>query len=435
MYWLADGNNFYASCERVFRPELEGVPVVVLSNNDGCVIARSNEAKALGIGMGEPAFKRWEFYQQHGVHICSSNYTLYGDMSRRMMDTLESIVPETEVYSIDEAFADLSTYGLQDLYALAVEARRAVRQCTGLPISVGIAPTKTLAKLANRLCKKTAAPSGVLMLDTPEKIDAALQKVKVGDLWGIGPAQTRKLNSYGIYSGRQLRDAPDGFVRKHLTVVGLRLVHELRGIPCLEMEYEAPAKQNICTSRSFGSQVDALPQIEEATANYAALCAEKLRRQNTACTAVQVFLQTSPFNEQQPYYAPSTVIQLPTPTNDTGELIKTVRSAIRKLFRPGLRYKKSGVIVIGLVPAAHGQTSLFDTVDREKRSCAMEVMDRMRRRYGKDAVKIAAQGTAAFRKDQTPEQAAKQQALWKLRRQYLSPCYTTSWADIMTATV
>src|ERR1041385_7809566 len=221
MIALVDCNNFYASCERVFRPELEGVPIVVLSNNDGCVIARSNEAKALGIEMGEPAFKRWDYYAQNGIKIFSSNYTLYGDLSRRVMATLETVVPEVEVYSIDESFLDLNEYTSQDLTALGIEARRRVKQWVGIPVSVGIAPTKTLAKLANRICKKELVPSGVLVLDTPELIRNALEKTQVKDLWGIGRRYALKLNTHGIFTAQQLADASDALIRKYFTVVGL----------------------------------------------------------------------------------------------------------------------------------------------------------------------------------------------------------------------
>jgi DNA polymerase V len=432
---LVDCNNFYASCERVFRPELEGVPIVVLSNNDGCVIARSNEAKALGIEMGEPAFKRLDFYEQNRVKIFSSNYTLYGDLSRRVMQTLETIIPEIEVYSIDESFLDLATYKSQDFNALAIEARRRVKQWVGIPVSVGIAPTKTLAKLANRICKKEAIPTGVLVLDSPDLIRTALEKTQVKDLWGIGRKYALKLNAFGIFTAQQLADTSDAMIRKHFTVVGLRLAHELRGIPVHGMEYETPPKQNICTSRSFGNQIESLAQIEEATANYAAMCAEKMRKQKSACSAVQVFLETNPFNEKQAYYARSVTVRLATPTNSTPELIKTVLMALQGLYKAGLKYKKSGVIVLDLVPETQVQTALFDTIDREKEKTVMQVLDRVKHRFGKHALKIAAQGTTTFNKDQTEEERKKNKAIWRLKRQFLSPDYTTQWDQLLKVTI
>lgn len=428
MIALVDCNNFYASCERAFRPKLEGVPIVVLSNNDGCVIARSNEAKILGVEMGEPAFKRREFYEQHNIHVFSSNYTLYGDLSRRVMDTLRTVVNDVEVYSIDEAFLDLRPYKLHDLEALALEARSRVKQWTGIPVSVGIGPTKTLAKLANKLCKRQVEPSGVLVLDTPGKIRDALERVQVNDLWGIASRKTKKLNSFGIYTGWQLAQADDAFIRKHLTVVGLRLAHELRGINCVEMEYEIAPKQNICTSRSFGKQITNLAELEEATANYAALCAEKLRRQKSACRSVQVFLETNFFNEKLPFYSRSLQINLSSPSNNTPELIRAVLFGLRRVFKPGLPYKKTGVIVMDLVPEDQAQISLFETAGRDKLKTAMRTLDSITQRFGKHAIKIAAQGTEPFNvcKSKTAANAG-----WTIQRQYLSPCYTTDWNDLL----
>lgn len=431
MVALVDCNNFYVSCERLFRPDLEGVPVVVLSNNDGCVISRSNEAKALGIAMGEPAFKRKDFYRTNRIKIFSSNYAFYGDISHRVMATLGSVVPEIEVYSIDEAFLDLGQYEARhDLRTLGQHARALVKQYTGIPVSVGIAPTKTLAKLANRWCKKEGSEDGVLFLRSSTEIKEILKRSKPGDVWGIGHKHEAALAAFGITSAYALSEQRDSFLRKHFSVVVLRLAHELRGMPCLDMQSEPKPKQNICTSRSYGIETADLEQIKEATANYAALCAEKLRKQRSGCRALQVFLQTNPFNDSEPYYGPSTHIELVTPTNDTAELIHLALGAICKMYRPGVKYKKSGVIALDLVPHDNAQASLFDTRDRAKHAKAMAALDAIKARFGKEAIKIAAQGVAAFRKDQTAAQAANDEAIWKLRRQFLSPGYTTDWKDI-----
>lgn len=436
MFALVDCNNFYVSCERRFRSDLEGEPVVVLSNNDGCVIARSNEAKALGIAMGELAFKRKDFYRLNCVKVFSSNYTLYGDMSHRVMDTLQSIIPEIEVYSIDEAFLDLREYTrTQDLLGLARHARQRVKQYTGIPVSVGVAPTKTLAKLANRWCKKRNVRDGVFELRAAADTEEILKQVSVSDVWGIGRQHTERLKQLGIQTAFELSCISDTVARKHFSVVELRLIQELRGIPCLEMEFQPPAKKNICTSRSFGTATSDLDQIKEATANYAAMCAEKLRKQKSACRAVQIFLQTNPFDDTQRYYGPSSVVHLEAATNDTAELIKIVLPVITKMYRPGMKFKKSGVIVLDLVPQEQVQVALFNTRDRAKHTKAMEVLDKIKARFGREAITIAAQGIATFRKDQTNEQSEQQEAQWKLRRQFLSPCYTTDWNDIPIAKI
>jgi len=426
IYALVDCNNFYASCERVFRPDMESVPIVVLSNNDGCVIARSAEAKALGIEMGEPAFKREEFFSRHQVRIFSSNYTLYGDFSQRVMDILQQCAPEVEIYSIDEAFLDLTGMEGRDLVQLAGEIRARVLQWTGIPVSIGIGPTKTLAKLANRLCKKRAVITGVLRLNGAGEIRAALEAIKVADLWGIGPRYARKLNALGIFTGAQLADAPDALIRKNFTVVGLRLVHELRGRPCADLQLEAEPKQNICTSRSFGRQLTELDQIEEATANYAAMCAEKLRRQKSACSVLQVFLQTSPFSADQPYYSNAVIIRLPRPSSCTAELIRRSLAGLRRIFRPGLKYKKSGVIVMDLCPEQNAQLAMFEQGAMKNSPAIMSVMDEMQKRFGKGTVRIAAQGAGAFGR----ATAVGTRPSWKLRQQLLSPCYTTRWEDL-----
>ncbi|GAB4142506.1 MAG: Y-family DNA polymerase [Bacteroidia bacterium] len=432
MLALVDCNNFYASCERVFRPQLEGVPVVVLSNNDGCVIARSQEAKDLGIEMGEPAFQREEFYRSNGVQVFSSNYTLYGDLSRRVVDTIRSVVPEVEVYSIDECFLRLDGYAFHDIEEMCREIRRRVKQWVGIPVSIGIAPTKTLAKLANKRCKKQKLPDGVLMLGKDEDICAALEQTPVEDIWGIGRRYAKKLNGYGIYNALQLRRMRDDMARRHFSVVGLRLVHELRGTRCIPLSYEAEPKQNICTSRSFGKQLGDVSLIVEATANYAAKCAEKMRRQGSCARMVQIFLETSPFNDHQEYTSESRYYKFPEATNDTAEIIRVASRAIRSMFREGYVYKKSGVIVMDIVPETQVQGNLFAKHDKIRMRKALGVMDRLNARMNGNAVKLAVQGPEPFNQHLTEEESRQKKYIaWKLRRHHLSPCYTTRWEHLL----
>ncbi|SIT82462.1 Y-family DNA polymerase [Pontibacter indicus] len=416
LFALVDCNNFYASCERVFDPKLEGKPIVVLSNNDGCIIARSNEAKALGIKMGEPAFKAKDTIEQHNVHVFSSNYTLYGDMSARVMQTLGQFTPNLEVYSIDEAFLDLGNFYGRDLNEYAGEMRSTVRAWTGIPVSVGVAPTKTLAKLANRLSKKSKKADGVLVLTDERHIEEALRRTEVGDVWGMGRRYAQKLAGFGIHTALDLRNVSDAFAKKHLTVVGLRTVRELRCEPCQDLELVAPNKQNICTSRSFGASVTTLSQLQEATANYASRCAAKLRRQQSCAGAVTVFVETNRFRETDAQYFNSRTIALPTATSSTLELVHYANLALQALYRPGYRYKKSGVIVSELRPQNQVQTSLLDPVDRDKHQRLMQVLDKLNSTWGRDKVTCAAQGTTRP---------------WQLKCEKKSPCYTTQFKGLL----
>ncbi|MDX5347096.1 MAG: Y-family DNA polymerase [Hymenobacteraceae bacterium] len=414
LFALVDCNNFYASCERAFKPELNGVPVVILSNNDGCIIARSNEAKALGIKMGEPAFKARDIIEQHQVRVFSSNYTFYGDMSRRVMSILATFTPSIEIYSIDEAFLDLGNFYGTDLIEYGQNMRKTVLDCTSIPISVGVAKTKTLAKLANRLAKKSAKTNGVLVLTDPYHIRVALQRTEVGDVWGIGRRNAKKLATFGIHTAWDLSQATDAFLKKHLTVVGLRTAKELRGEPCIELEMIAPPKQNICTSRSFGHRVTTLDELQEATANYAARCAAKLRRQKYCAGALTVFVMTNQFANDPQYYNSQT-IALPVASNSTLELVQYASLAIKRMYKDGYRYKKSGVIVSELRPENQVQRSLLDVIDRDKHQHLMQALDKLNSRYGKDQIITAAQGTTRP---------------WHMKSAMLSPCYTTRLSDL-----
>ena len=417
MYALIDCNNFYASCERVFNPSLNGKPIVVLSNNDGCVIARSNEAKALGIDMGGAYFMIEEALKKHNVFVFSSNYTLYGDMSQRVMNTLAEFTPEIEVYSIDESFLNFEGFELLgDLKVYGTTIRNTVFRNTGIPVSIGIAPTKALAKLSNRIAKKNKEYNHVCVLDSQEKIMAALKITTVDNIWGIGRAYHNFLLDHGIQTAYDFVQQPEEWVRKNMSVVGLRLHKELRGEKCLELELVTPAKQNICTSRSFGRYLTEIDPIREAMSNFASRCALKLRKDKSVCSLVQILLHTNKHKPDQPQYFVNKVITLPVPTNSTIELIQASLRALDLVYKPGYRYMKCGVIVSGIVPEDRVQQSLFDTVDRSKHSKVTTIMDKLNKSLGADVVKVGSLGVT------------KQ---WHLKAEKLSQCYSTRWDEII----
>lgn len=417
MIGIVDCNNFYASCERLFDPSLIGKPVVVLSNNDGCVIARSNEAKALGIKMGAPAFLMEKEMKANGVKVFSSNYTLYGDMSQRVINTLKEFSPDVEVYSIDESFLNFS--GMEHIN-LEEYGRRIVKTTTkntGIPVSIGIAPTKSLAKLANKMAKKNTECKGVLVLDTTEKITAALKCFPVNDVWGIGRQYNTFLAKYKVETAWDFTQMPKGWIQKELTVVGLRLWNELQGIPQHEIEQEIPSKKNICTSRSFGKmQTDYLP-IEDAVSTYAARCGEKLRLQKSCAKTMMVFVHTNQFRADLPQYAKNIVMNFPVATNSNLELIHFAKLGLKAIFKEGYSYKKAGIIVQDLVPEDQVQQNLFYDLNTEKHKAVMLAMDKMNARFGRDMVRVSSQGY-----DNT----------WKLRQEQLSPCYTTRLKDVIS---
>jgi DNA polymerase V len=419
MIALVDCNNFYVSCERVFNPALNGKPVVVLSNNDGCIISRSNEAKALGIKMAQPAFKIADLIEKNQVAVFSSNYTLYGDMSQRVMTTLAGFTPEIEIYSIDEAFLNLAGIpnNLED-YARTI--RQTVLKNTGMPVSVGIGPTKVLAKIANHCAKKRPETNGVMVLDSSDKIGATLRSIEVEDVWGIGRQYATMLRSFKIKTAWDFTQMPDSWVKKKMTIVGLRIKKELEGEPCLEMELLPAAKKAICTSRSFGELQTDLEPLKEAVANFASSCAAKLRQQKTCAQKVMVFIHTNSFNPNDAQYAQNIVYKLPVATSSSIELIKYSLALLDLIYKEGYRYKKAGVIVSDIVPETRVQCSLFDCTDRAKQDALMHVMDKINARFGSNAVKIATLGNGVR---------------WKLRQEKLSPSYTTRWNDIITIKV
>ncbi len=416
MFALIDCNNFYASCERVFRPDLNGKPVVVLSNNDGCVIARSNEAKALGIPMGAPAFQYEDVFVKHNVHVFSANFALYGDMSHRVMTILSEYSPDIEIYSIDEAFLNLDGLEHLNLLDYGNKIRKHVFKWTGIPISIGIAPTKALAKAANRIAKKFSdKTNGVYILDNQEKITKALKWLSVEDVWGIGRRHSKRLKAIGVKTAYDFIQLDDNYVKRKMTIVGLRLKRDLQGIPTIQMEDVQP-KKNIATTRTFETNYSEFEQINERVITFAVSCGEKLRKQNSACNSLMVFIHTNQHREDLPQYSRNIVVKLPFPTNSGIELAKFASQALKQIFKPGYFYKKAGVIVMDFTPADIPQYDLFENSD-ERHKPLMQAVDKINSRYGQHKIRLAAQD---------------QKRVWKMKQEKLSPRYTTKLSDIIT---
>ena len=419
MFGLVDCNNFYCSCERVFNPVLRSSPVVVLSNNDGCIIARSNEAKALGIGMGEPFYKLRNFLERNNVAVFSSNYTLYGDMSRRVMMLLGGFVPSVTQYSIDEAFVDLSGFGEGE--ALRRYGRRmveAVGRGTGIPVTLGIAPTKTLAKVAAKYGKRFNGYRGVCLIDTEDKRLKALKGLPVADVWGVGRHMAQKLEYYGVRSAWDFTQRSESWVRRMMTVTGVRTWRELKGESCIDIN-ELPQKKSICTSRSFPDNgISELGLLEEAVANFAASCSQKLRRQSSCCRAVTVFAYTSRFRTDTPRMFINRTVSLAVPTNDMRELVSTAVGILRSQWNgdAAFFYKKAGVIVWDICRDNAVQADLFDPVDRERQARLAAAIDAVNRKNGYNMVKVAVQGT---------------DKRWRMKHEHESKRYTTNLDDII----
>jgi DNA polymerase V len=416
MFSLVDCNNFYCSCERIFQPKLRNVPVLVLSNNDGCVIARSNEVKALGITIGTPAHHIEQLIKEHRIAVFSSNYTLYQDMSDRVMNTLASFVQNIELYSIDEAFLDMSAYDPAGLEQVGSNIRQTVLQHTGIPVSVGIAPTKTLAKMANRYTKKKCTKKGLFYANSPAAIREMLEQTKVEDIWGIGRQHTKLLLRNGFTTAAELSEASDAWVLKNMTVTGHRLLNELRGIPSIDGEMEDAPKKGICTSRSFGKLMTTETMIQQAVSDFAENCALKLRRQNACAARIHVFLSTNPNREQDKQYHKSISLQLPVATAATPKLIQYAISALHLIFKQGYNYNKAGVILYDIVPADTIQLGMFSTADTAKEKKVMQAYDALNGYYGKGMVRYAQQG---YEKP------------YALRAAHLSKKYTTRMEDIL----
>ena len=414
---LVDCNNFYASCERVFNPKIEGVPVVVLSNNDGCVVAASKEAKELGLELGTPAFKNEDLFVKNKVQIFSSNYTLYGDLSARVMQTLEQFTPDIEVYSIDEAFLSLTGFFADKLENLGKEISKTVQKWTGIPVSVGIAPTKTLAKAANRFAKKHPECEGACLLDDEAHIEEVLSQIDVSDIWGVGWQYTKMLKRNGINTALELTRAKDSWVQKNMTIQGLHTVRELRGISCLKLDEVAPPKKAIVSSRSFGKPVETLKELSEALSSYITTACEKLRTQKSVASVIQVFVGTNPFKDEPQYRNSSTFI-LPTPTAFTPDVIHFALMNLRKIYRPNFRYKNAGIMLTGIINEKQVQKNLFQTeFYDEKQKNLMLKIDDINKKMGRETVLYAASGI---------------KRKWKMRRQKLSKAFTTSWDELPT---
>ena len=419
MFALCDVNSFYASCETVFRPDLRGRPVVVLSNNDGCIIARSAEAKAAGIKMGEPFFKQRELFRRAGVVCFSSNYELYADMSNRVMTTLEAMSPRVEIYSIDEAFCDLTgVRNCRDLTEFGKEIRTTVLKHTHLTVGVGIAQTKTLAKLANHAAKKWHRQTGgVVDLSNVDRQRRMLALVPVEDVWGVGRRISIKLHAMGIKTALDLAEQSTWTIRKHFNVVLERTVRELRGEPCLALEEFAPTKQEIVCSRSFGERIIDYEEMRQAVCSYAARAAEKLRGEHQYCRFISVFVKTSPFALNELYYGNSASVKLLTPTQDSRDIIHAAVKCLDKIWKEGHRYQKAGVMLGDFFSQGVAQLNLFDdNAPRPGSEKLMAVMDQLNTREGRGTLYFAGQGTRPS---------------WQMKREMLSPRYTTRFSDLL----
>ena len=420
MFALADCNNFFASCERVFRPDLQGKPVIVLSSNDGCAIARSEEAKALGIKMGDPNFKIKDLIEKHGVNVFSGNMALYGDMSQRVRWVLEEYAPAVEVYSIDEAFLDLRGIRDVDFDQYAKEISAQCRKMTAIPVSVGIAPTKTLAKIASKLCKKYPKLRGGCYMHRSQDIEKVLKKFPVEDVWGIGRRSATKLHARFIRTSYDFTLLPESTVQKMMGITGVRTWKELQGIPCIEFEEGFEAKQSICVSRSFSTEIYDFKELQEQIANFASKVAEKLRKQHSVTGEIAVFAYTNRFKENLPQTHSSALVSFNTPTSEQRTLIISAAQATRELFRNGYGYKKAGVIASGIMGQSDMTPSLFEdfqAAEREHRITS--ALDTINSIYGDGTVKLAVQGSGHI----------------KTASEKQSPHYTTLWSDIPKVSV
>lgn len=411
---LIDCNNFYVSCERVFRPDLARVPMVVLSNNDGCVVSRSNEAKALGIKMGQPWFECRELAERHSILAFSSNYALYADLSNRVMSILSDFAPRHEVYSIDECFVDLT--GIPKLREVSYAMRERVGQWTGIPVCVGIGPTKTLAKLANHVAKKHPRSKGVFnfnALTTDQKTNL-LRHIPVEEVWGVGRKLTKKLAAHGITTVHDLQQAHVPTLRAEFGVVMEKIQRELQEIPCVELQEIQPDRQQIIASRSFGSMVTELPVLQDALSTFVANACAKLRAQNSHAALIQVSLQTNRFRQDLPQYNPSLAVPLPYPTNDSLEVNRWATALCERMFKSGYQYKKAGIMLSEVSPVTHRQGDLLEP-EALPTSRLMQTLDTLNQRYGRGTVKVSTQGAYWN---------------WQMRQERKSPNYTTAWDEV-----
>ena len=416
IFSLVDCNNFYASCERIFNPSLDNKPIVVLSNNDGCIIARSNEAKSLGIAMGAPYHANESLIKKNKVLVFSSNYQLYGDISRRVMSSLAMFTPEMEVYSIDEAFLRLDKFYGQDPYSLASDIRLKILKWTGIPTSHGLAPTKTLAKVANKIAKKKNGQN-VFDLTNIDIQTKTLAKLPVEDIWGISRGWSKRLHNIGIQNALQLRDCDPSFIRNHLSVIGERIVYELRGVSCIGLEKVMP-KKNILSSKSFGKLVTELEEVEEALANYAFRACQKLRNQNSKTQGIYIFLKTNKYRKTDLQYSNSATKEFSHPTSNTSLIIKTAKLLLREIYQKGFKYQKCGIMLINLIPSSYLQNHLFEQAPNQKKEYLSKIIDEINHRTGNESIFFASQGVKRS---------------WKMRCDKRSQRYTTQWGELAKA--
>jgi len=416
MFALIDCNNFYASCERVFQPHLNGKPVVILSNNDGCVIARSNEAKSLGIPMGAPAFKYKEVFQKNKVQVFSSNFTLYGDISNRVMSIISRYVPDVEIYSIDEAFIKFDGFSKEEANEKCSDIIKTILKWTGIHVSIGLAPTKSLAKVANRIAKKySTRTKGFYSINNNEKRIKALKNISAGDIWGIGFQNEKKLLKVNVKSGMDFVNLPDQWVKKNMSIIGLKLKKELEGIPTLNIEEGKIDKKSIATTRSFESEISSLNDLIERITTFSVVAAKKLRRQNSECNMISVFIRSNPFKQNDDKYHFSLTGSLPFSTNSSIEISKFAVKLLTKIYSKNKSYKKAGIILMGLSPQSSHQFSLFDqNIDKQKK--LMRSIDNIDNKYGLYKVRLASQD---------------QKRIWKMKRQKLSRNYTTEKNEVL----
>jgi len=419
MIALVDCNSFYASCEQVFRPDLWGKPVVVLSNNDGCIIAANKEAKALTqIPMFEPVFKIKNLLIANNVTFFSSNYTLYGELSQRVMNTLSLFSPRVEVYSIDESFVDLQGFNNKNLNDYGNTIKETIFRNTGIPTGVGIAPTKVLAKLANKIAKNEKKHNHVFVIDSEEQRLSVLKRTEIKGIWGIGKQQSKKLQSVGIYTAYEFTQMPRAWVRKEMTVVGERLWRELRGESCMDMIEIPKPKKGIGTAKSFGRKLESLELIEEACSYYISEVAEVLRLQKTCAMYLQVFLHTNPFSDRDKQYRNKQTVTLAIPSNNTFTLITEARKILKEIYKPGYRYKKVGVQLTGIIPEAYVQGNLFESPKTKENKELMQLFDSLNCKYGKGKVVSGLTGTRMKE--------------WELIKSDRSPRFTTQWGEMLT---
>ena len=411
---LVDCNSFYVSCERLFNPKIRKKPVVVLSNNDGCIVSRSNEAKALGIKMGEPYFKAKDIIVKNNVQVFSSNYSLYGDLSRRVMRTLKRFNSDIEIYSIDEAFIDLSNFPDNEIEKVAQEIRSTVLQWTGIPTSIGVAKTKTLSKVANHIAKKKQ--SGITSFIGVENIDPLLEKVDINDVWGVGRQLTKFYHKNGIYNAKQLKNKSNTWIKKSSNVLGSRTAMELRGISCIDLEKTKSKRKSCVVSRSFGQRVEKYQELKEAVASYCLNASEKIRSESLITKSITVFIRTSPFQSRFGYYSNSKTIDFPIATNDSIEIVKTALTALESIFKNGYRYQKAGVLLSGLSEDTKNK-NLFSTEKDEKIKCLMKSIDNTNYRYGRSSISLASAGV---------------QKRWNLKREHSSKIDTSDFYCLPT---